>query len=318
MLPHIILMNYVNININGINTTTILYFYFLLFLSVNIYSYPINGSWIKDVHPSICYENHLCLPSGETYSVPFIKSMEDACDLLLLRGITEIHLFGDSYMRHILEALIITLTGNYKDSATEPRHDSKGKNRCEYNNQFSDKYCRDVYDKMQVCNNNIMIYYISDSIIKSRHFSNFQCKRGRIVLLSYGNHPIIDDYNNRPGVNDPEIYQKVFKGICDNWNIKLKNNQYHCNMFWVSTHARTTGKPDESFEKVKNYNLKMREFFESGKCTTKTNYIDVYNMTGYLYIELLLRLLLLLFCLYITIIAYICNDILFAYFYLLV
>ena len=51
-------------------------------------------------------------------------------------------------------------------------------------------------------------------------------------------------------------------------------------MFWVSTHYRLRQIYwDESVELVRDYNERMRSFFDSQTCG-EFNYIDVYNMTA--------------------------------------
>ena len=163
---------------------------------------------------------------------------------------------------------------------------------CEYNNQFSENTCRNVPVKSSICNNTITTNFIGYMYFKKEFLNTFHCNNSTVVLFSYGNHPVNNDYNNRPGVNDPELHKKLFNNnnnnnnnnndsFCEHYRNKIRNNNFFCNIFWISTHARKLGHhADESFARIKNYNLKMRNFFESDECTKNINYIDVYNMTG--------------------------------------
>jgi hypothetical protein len=193
--------------------------------------------------------------------------------MLLKNGIRQIDFYGDSYIRHIYAAMLITLNGNYATgSLLQPRG-----SRCRFNAQFSEKRCN--LDKLNrkgiVCNGQVTLN------AKLSAADNAACngRSGSVVLFSAGNHAIGSEEQKllRNGVNNASIYQQHFQqALCP----RLRKTDHLCSLWWISTHRRVAAMfPDEEVEVVHQYNLQMRDFFDAGQCG-KVNYIDVYNMTA--------------------------------------
>ena len=195
------------------------------------------------------------------------------CSLLVSNNVKHVHFYGDSYMRHMYVATSIMLTKNYNDAS----HSSEN-SHCKYGNQFSEEAsCRaTVRPTIASCNGNVQLalHQTADPKLGT-------CGKGHLNFWSEGNHPVDFNYKTRLGVNDPVEYQKKYsdpkRAICP----QLASGQKHCSLFWISTHARPLQKySDENDDKVRDFNEKMRSFFEAGTCGKETGYIDVYNMTS--------------------------------------
>lgn len=83
---------------------------------LSIFLFPQSTSeWVKG-NDRICNELKLCTPLGFTWRSDILThyyNWTEACSAIEEAGIEEIFLYGDSYMRHILQALEITFTGDF-------------------------------------------------------------------------------------------------------------------------------------------------------------------------------------------------------------
>ena len=231
---------------------------------MNVFS----GDWEIEVDQNLCVEKYLCtiafrrwVPSNPKLQKLYFGS--DVCTLLKSKNISTILFEGDSYMRHLFQAFVITATGNYKDGTLTPHSPSN----CEYDFQFSEKMCSTtrVQDPAEICGGQLSVHHFP--VTRIMH----QCMPNDLIFWSEGNHPVNHDYVKRTGVNNSTLYSEYALGhpFCN----------AGCNSFWVSTHARLGySAPDEYPSVVENFNIGMKHFFQSGKCG-KIGYIDVYNMT---------------------------------------
>jgi hypothetical protein len=103
-------------------------------------SFTADGYW-SNRSSSVCKTMHLCTPTKHTWVGSHrytVYNDATGCDALLHKGVTKIMFYGDSYMRHIYAAMLITLNGNYKSgSLGDPDNDKQ----CYWDKQFSDKGC---------------------------------------------------------------------------------------------------------------------------------------------------------------------------------
>eukprot|EP01031_Cornospumella_fuschlensis_P039046 gene39046-47507_t len=208
---------------------------------------------------------------------------DTACDALIAKGINLITFYGDSYQRQLYAGLLITLNGDYRYGSLNSNSQSP---TCEYNRQFYEKKCGvwQLNHEGWVCNRKILLDPLLTGV---ENLNNCKDKKGTLGLWSFGNHKLGP---NRYGVNNHTAYSNFFSdSICPQVieNKELDGSyKKPCSLWWVSTHFRRVGYfADEKEEVVKDYNLGMRHFFDSGKCG-KVNYIDVYNMTSALVKEL--------------------------------
>lgn len=161
-------------------------------------------------------------------------------------------------MRHIAAAISSTYTGNlnsYKKLSLKRHEDG-----------LVEKYCFGYITGLSLIWGSLL-----DSLIRLR---NRQLENS-VVLMSYGNHQIARG-TGRLGINNATFLKMHYKErIC-----KILINMNSSHIYWVSTHYRLKGYfQDETPERVEDFNVQMRDFFESGSCAPKIGYIDVYNMT---------------------------------------
>jgi hypothetical protein len=242
-------------------------------------SYTSEGTWTNATADQCSH--FLCTSKKETWAStnPKFKfyNATTGCEALLKKNITQIHFHGDSYMRQIYSAMLITLLGDYKYGSIR---DGKAFPQCAYHMQFNEKTCglKELNHYGWICDKKILL----DPLLNG--FDNLrECKPGYVKLWSFGNHKLGP---SRFGVNDAKAYSSSFdRSICPQIRDAVARNEFDgfrdksCQVFWVSTHYRIIGWfDDEKEEVVKNFNTGMRSYFDSGRCGP-INYIDVYNMT---------------------------------------
>ena len=112
---------------------------------------------MQSKHPDFeCGKLHLCTHLNETFYRDG-KAVEDAsadgivspffddkkgCAMLEKEEAAKVHFAGDSYMRHIYQAFMITLTGDYEQGSVPhhiKQHAKYSKSNCAYHRQFSVK-----------------------------------------------------------------------------------------------------------------------------------------------------------------------------------
>ena len=263
----------------------------------NIVSFTANGRWGPQTATSnevLCNQKFMCTPNHLTwlpsYPVPPVNGLwtnETACAAVLSKGITNIYFHGDSYVRNFYAALLITLNGDYR--AGSLTNDSF--TGCLYRNQFNEKMgsgCGKwgpLNHHGVVCGGKINLHPLLTPLLSLNLCSK---TNGSIVLWSAGNHRL--SRFGRFGINNATSYSRHFqRNICK----QLTDDRYveqtlsgrsisqrSCSIWWVSTHYRVEAFfEDEIPERVLNFNLGMRRFFDSRSCGP-VNYIDVYNMTA--------------------------------------
>ena len=202
---------------------------------------------------------------------------------MLNKGITEIMFHGDSYMRQMYAAMLITLNGDYKYGSIA---NATATPECMYHRQFYEKKCGvwQLNYGGTVCNGKLHLRPFLN------HFESLvECSKvnGSVVLYSIGNHKVTR--YGRTGINNAtEIQQFIENSFCKglkalkhSYDGKIGRNKT-CSPWWISTHHRHVGYfEDETPERIKGMNDGMRDYFESGSCGN-VNYIDVFNMTAHL------------------------------------
>lgn len=245
-------------------------------------SYTSTGSW-EPAKNENC-DRYMCSPNNLTWSPDhsfrFYNSTE-ACDALVKKGIRYIFYHGDSFMRQMYAAMLISLNGDYESGSLANPQSAP---QCRYRKQFNEKSCgtRQLNHYGKMCNNQIIMDPLLNGFGDTKACSEHN---GSVVLWSFGNYKLVR--YGREGVNNATMYSNLFqRDICPKIR-KLSNNPSYtgevdgiCSVFWVSTHYRLRAYfEDEKPEIVKEYNRGMRSFYDSGSCG-KVNYLDVYNMTA--------------------------------------
>jgi hypothetical protein len=134
---------------------TVLVIITVLFHACDAASVSFNGHWgpVTDINQmvlpagvslsnsSLCKDRFLCSPSNLTWILDRPSVLYDkvsGCEALIKKGITQIFFHGDSYMRQIYAAMLITLNGDYEYGSLA---NSTLSPRCHYQTQFNEKGC---------------------------------------------------------------------------------------------------------------------------------------------------------------------------------
>lgn len=102
-------------------------------------SYTATGDWKPAVNNEC--EQFRCTPTNYTFvpDVPFrLYDHQSACAALVEKGVSKIYFHGDSYMRQLYAALLITLNGDFRYGSLANATLSA---ECEYQRQFYEKRC---------------------------------------------------------------------------------------------------------------------------------------------------------------------------------
>jgi hypothetical protein len=226
-----------------------------------------------------------------------IYNNELSCRTLRQKGVDHIYFYGDSYMRQVYAAVLITLNGNYVNGSISSSQYSmnNGAKSCQYHQQFNEKNCgiRQLDEDAIVCDGNVNLHHMHHGgyniqTCRSRQKKN---KNSRAInIFSTGNHKVLDGHGGRYGVNNASAHIERFEvDFCrqlrseqeaTNKDKKKELETSHgCTNWWLSTHHRIIGWfPDEKGPITRTFNEEMRSFFDSGACGAY-NTIDVYNMT---------------------------------------
>ena len=74
---------------------------------------PAAGVWmVAQDTDRLCGGLNLCTAKNYTWGhLPMHYDKEEACSLLTRKGVRTMHLYGDSFLRHVYIGLVLTLTG---------------------------------------------------------------------------------------------------------------------------------------------------------------------------------------------------------------
>jgi hypothetical protein len=123
-------------------------------------SYTADGTWEKVDPSSEECKLHTCTQSSlafkSTTTSMKLYNNETACDALVKKGIKKILFYGDSYVRHVYAAMLITLNGNYESGSMA--NPSAAPN-CKYQTLFNEKHCNyfNLNHYGMVCNGQVFM-----------------------------------------------------------------------------------------------------------------------------------------------------------------
>ena len=156
-----------------------------------------NGSWVM-ADGDICAK-YLCSSSGLTWKSPQITQIYDrisGCEALIKKGVSSITFHGDSFVRHIYAALMITLNGDFKYGSI---HDGKMFPECHYHEQFTSRCKTMTLNKHGVvCEGKIKL---NPELTYFQNLDECKSQQGSVIIWSFGNHPL--PMEERP-INDKD------------------------------------------------------------------------------------------------------------------
>ena len=285
-------------------------------------SFTATGAW-KQVAPdqqiNICEDQHMCTKHNFTWVADYPSKtylVGDACSMLARKGITSIQFRGDSYSRHMYQAMLILLRNDYERGAMSP--EKPVPDECKGSAQFYHKDCADI-EPQRVCGGGLALRFVPHAF--GMEVEDCAREKGHVYFWSVGNHALPKVPTNpgpygRDSINDWRVHQAWFNNtVCidllwyqrdrrNSADERMRDNQISrnvppthtkaipvgntdeidftksCSVWWVPTHYRYRAFfKEEVPERVHEYNVRMREFFDSNKCGL-VNYVDVYNMTA--------------------------------------
>jgi hypothetical protein len=254
---------------------------FVPFHAFKTVSYTSQGEWANGTNWEC--DHFLCSSKREAWRPDdpnfMLFNATTGCQALKERNITEIQFHGDSYMRQIYAAMLITLSGDFQYGSIR---DPKASPTCTYHRQFYEKKCglKELNHYGYTCNRTVLLNPLLTGLDNLN-----ECTGNLIKLWSFGNHKL--SRYGRHGVNNATAFQELFNNsICPHIRDASQQGKLHsyhtnetCSIWWISTHWRIIGWFDDEKEPiVYDYNRNMRQFFDDGECGP-INYIDVYNMT---------------------------------------
>ena len=70
------------------------------------------AEWVPAAAAQTCRDKLLCVGSSNlTWPIAHEYGAEDGCAMLASKGLRSVEFYGDSFMRHLYEGLVLTLTG---------------------------------------------------------------------------------------------------------------------------------------------------------------------------------------------------------------
>jgi len=123
------------------------------------------------------------------------------CDALVNKGIKAIHFHGDSFMRQIYSAMLITLSGDFAYGSIR---DKNAFPQCNYQRQFFEKKCglKELNHNGTTCDGRV---FLDPMLVGFDKLD--ECRPGYVKLWSFGNHRL---GKGRYGVNDAKAYIELF------------------------------------------------------------------------------------------------------------
>ena len=252
----------------------------------------------------------------------YLTTKEQICASLVDQGLVDLIFIGDSQMRHVSQAIMALLTGDYRSGGVVGSR--RNHTECWYDKQL-EAQCRLYYvRKLRVCNNSVMLTYAAHNNIDNlgevgmKHFkvnmiANLHEKMKQhlkspesvpmpVYFLLFGNHPVTPRSGSRKGVNNATVVSEHLQDMlmreAHNCSSTFSNGEDVTSnsngvvswpIWWISSHHRLKAfNTDESDKRVQGFNEQMRNFVEQSQsqqhsCQPRLRgFIDVYNLTAQL------------------------------------
>ena len=160
-------------------------------------SYAPGGLWV-DIEGTdddyMCKNHFQCVLGHNTWKATgahFFKA-RDACEALTSRGIQSIYFFGDSFMRQIYAATLLSLNGNYKNGTLHNDIDGD-RIGCSFREQFNEKRCgvHQLNRDGRVCGGNVHLRFMQQDMMSLDvcHDERNSSPGSAVVLFSQGESP---------------------------------------------------------------------------------------------------------------------------------
>lgn len=227
----------------------------------------LNGSWVPG--NNIDKALNLMISNNLTWAVKKRFDSKEACALLERSGIKSLHFIGDSYVRQVYAATLLTVTGDYELGAVSS-------SSCAGEAQFEDRHCRQFTVKEKTACDGKISFHLVQGIDYDGQCQNNYCDPNTLVIWSGGAHGIGANKETRYGVNNAFAYytRRIRPSeLCKSPQRTL----------WLSTHARATLPnqyffEDEIHEYVEKFANDLQKYLALDECQN-FHYVDVYNMT---------------------------------------
>ncbi|KAL3937235.1 MAG: hypothetical protein SGBAC_007623 [Bacillariaceae sp.] len=231
------------------------------------------GHWVEDKMYCETANNTVgaCLFGKHRYAwnsngdMPTIWTKEEACQLLKSKNLTRIQLIGDSLIRHLAQALVILLKGDYDFQF--------GHKDCFGDRAFSEKGCRGFgvtsvcYDDEAKKRGGISIKYdipepMNWRIPALEAAPHFRSSRGSTLFFyGIGNHPATAQHTlqQRYGILNATEYLHRRWGMLKSQFWGPSNH-----LVWVPPHYKLQiGRTDETNQRVYQFLIGSHNFFQS-------------------------------------------------------
>ena len=257
---------------------------------------------------------HLCTPNNYTWVMPRTSSpsappppffnSSTACSLLEKLNIKHVYFHGDSLIRQMFQAFLITLSGDFAKGSFShemlhnPRYVSKCHGRYQFEIICSQATAPHDRPPQRTCGGRVHVWGQGRPTDPSDHVFPSHTRDGRsLVLWSEGSHPlypikILGSNRSDDGRFNSSAYSDKFLShykFCNNSNSSVHSLNFsnmETRVVWVSTHYRPGPivHPTENNKYSNLYNREMRNKMQGNDCPCcKLEYIDVYNMTKKLF-----------------------------------
>lgn len=244
---------------------------------------PKNVLLMKQRCSSFAPEDQYDISSTDEWFYRAFLQRETACQVMKKKGIVGFDIHGDSFMRHLTQALLLVFSGDLESGSLSER--GKQFKECAGDRQFDEKGCF-VNETVPVDGH---LQYVQDKpFCASENYSVniaysgaevLECTSGSphdtIRLFSSGNHALsagAETINNSTATIN--FFTK--NGVCRRDNLCRP-------AAFVSTHHRMQDgfqhDGHQRYEDVERYNMEMRTFVEGGGCGAHVGFVDVFNTT---------------------------------------
>lgn len=274
----------------------------LIYLFVLLTLAPTYDGTIVKADAKACGDLHLCSPSGYTYSLqnPALDT-KSACDALVKAGRTNLFFYGDLEVRHLYFSMAMLLSGNYESVPLVPTHWNRTKippyclqraeNEGMYQNRFVWEVC--FTDYFKVCDYKVLLD-LSRSHPPPSFCDNYKANAASVHI--WGGRGGHSHSQLVGGGKKKTITSKMATLLSSTTNVTALIREYDTNDKYPCRRIRNATEPAHKSCPLiwvgphQSYKVELRAnrqvlhnetqaFVSSGKCGTRTKYVDTLAFT---------------------------------------